>query len=261
MFESIEGRPAASLAGKVAFITGSGRGMGQAHAVLMAHRGADIVVHDVNKDWAEETGEKVRAIGRKALVFVEDVADIEAMAAHAKRAESELGRIDILVNNAGVGGERTGIEGVEPDFFDRLFGIHVRGHFFLTKAVVPGMKARKYGRILNVSSMWSMTGHHYGATYTAMKSALLGLTKSWAKEFAPHNITVNAIAPGGVWSQMAIEKEGLESFTARSKTTPLGRFAKLEENAALVAFLCSDEGAFITGQTIGPNGGHAIVGI
>ena len=261
MFESIDGRPAASLDGKVAFITGSGRGMGRAHAVLMANRGADIAVHDVNRDWAEDTGELVRAAGRKAVVFVEDVADIEAMAGHARAAEAELGRIDILVNNAGVGGERTGIEGVEPVFFDRLFNIHLRGHFFLTQAVVPGMKARNYGRILNVSSMWAMTGHHYGATYTAMKSALLGLTKAWAKEFAPHNITVNAIAPGGVWSQMAIEKEGLESFTARSKKTPIGRFAELDENAALVAFLCSDEAAFITGQTIAPNGGQAIVGI
>ncbi|MDA0701951.1 MAG: SDR family oxidoreductase [Proteobacteria bacterium] len=261
MFESIEGRPAASLEGKVAFITGSGRGMGQAHALLMAHRGADIVIHDVNKDWAEETGEKVRATGRKALVFVEDVADVKAMAENAKRAESEMGRIDILVNNAGIGGERTGIEGVEEDFFDRMFNIHVRGHFFLTKAVVPGMKERKYGRILNVSSMWVMMGHHYGATYTAAKSALLGLTKSWAKEFAPWGITVNAIAPGGVMSQMAIEKDGLEAVMARAKTVPLGRFAELDENAALVAFLCSDEAAFITGQTIGPNGGQAIVGI
>jgi 3-oxoacyl-[acyl-carrier protein] reductase len=263
VFESIDGRPAASLEGKVAFITGSGRGMGRANAILMANRGADIAVHDVNKDWAEETGELVRATGRRALVFVEDVADISAMAGHAKAAEAELGRIDILVNNAGVGAERAGIETIEPDFFDRMFNVHVRGHFFLSKAVVPGMKERNYGRILNVSSMWAMTGSHphYGSTYTAAKSALLGLTKSWAKEFAPHHITVNAIAPGGVMSQMAVEKDGLEAVQTRAKTVPLGRFGELHEYAAVVAFLCSDEAAFITGQCIAPNGGQGIVGI
>jgi 3-oxoacyl-[acyl-carrier protein] reductase len=263
MYESIEGRPAASLAGKVAFITGSGRGMGRAHAVLMAHRGADIVVHDINKDWAEETAELVRGTGQRALVIIEDVADVEAMAEHVKVTEAEFGHVDILVNNGGVPGEREGIEMIEPEFFDRMFNVHVRGHFFLTKAVVPGMKERNYGRIVNISSMWAMTGSNpkYGSTYTAAKSALLGLTKSWAKEFAPHNITVNAVAPGGVMTQMAIEKDGLEAVMARAQTVPLGRFGDADEYAAVVAFLCSDEAAFITGQTISPNGGWAIVGI
>jgi NAD(P)-dependent dehydrogenase (short-subunit alcohol dehydrogenase family) len=247
--------------GRVAFITGSGRGMGQGHAVIMAGRGADIVVHDINAEWAAETVELVRAQGRKTHTIVADITDTAAMTAHTAEAEAALGRIDILVNNAGIGAERTGIEGVDEEFLDRMLGIHVKGSFFVTKAVVPGMKARRYGKIVNVSSMWSLTGHEYGSTYMAAKSALLALTKAWAKEFAPWGICVNAIAPAGVMTKMALEKEGLEAFTARATKMPFGRFATVEENSALVSFLCSHEADFITGQVIAPTGGQAIVGI
>ena len=246
--------------GRVAFITGSGRGMGRGHAVMMAQRGADIIIHDINAEWAAETAALVQAEGRRAHVIVEDIADTTAMAAHAATAEAALGRIDILVNNAGIGAERTGIEGVDEDFLTRMLDIHVKGSFFVTKAVVPGMKARRYGKIVNVSSMWSLTGHEYGSTYMAAKSALLAFTKAWAREFAPWGINVNAIAPAGVMTQMAVEKEGLEAFTARAKKMPFGRFATVEENAALVAFLCSHEAGFITGQVIAPTGGQAVVG-
>lgn len=249
------------LDGKVALITGSGRGMGRAHALEMAGRGADIMVHDLKKAEADETVELVRAKGQRAIVSYADVADADAMAAFAAEGEKAFGHIDILVNNAGIGAERTGIEEVTPEWFQRMFDIHVKGTFFTTKAVVPGMKKRKQGKILNVSSMWAMTGYHYGATYTAAKAAILGLTKAWAKELAPWNICVNAVAPGSVYSQMVIERDGLEAAQKRWDLIPLKRPAQPEEIAYSVAFLCSPESDFITGQVLSQNGGAAIVGI
>jgi 3-oxoacyl-[acyl-carrier protein] reductase len=249
------------LAGKVALITGSGRGMGRSHALIMAGRGADIVVHDVLKEEADKTAEDVRAMGRCAFVSYADVSDVAAMREAVKEAEAELGGIDILVNNAGIGGERTGIEGVDEAFFQRMYDVHVKGTFFATQAVIPGMKERGWGKIVNISSMWASTGHPTGATYIAAKGAILGLTKSWALEFAPWNITVNAVTPGGVITQMVLEKGGMDYVREASKKVPLGRYAEVEEMSYPVVFLCSPESDFITGQVIGPNGGQSIVGI
>ena len=250
-----------ALDGKVALITGSGRGMGRAHAVLLAERGADIMVHDLRKEEADETADLVRQKGRRVLVSNADVADTAAMRDYVRRGEKELGRIDILVNNAGIGAERRGIEGVTLEWWQRMLDIHVKGSFFTTQAVVPGMKARKSGKILNVSSMWSMTGNPYGASYIAAKSALLGLTRAWALELAPWNICVNAVAPGSIYSQMVIERDGLEAAQKRWDLIPLKRPAQPEEIAYSVAFLCSGESDFITGQVLSQNGGFAIVGI
>ena len=250
-----------ALDGKVAFITGSGRGMGRAHALELAGRGADIMVHDLRIAEVDETAEMVRAKGRRAIVSHADVGDVRAMSDFAARGERELGRIDILVNNAGIGAERTGIEEVTPEWFQTMLDIHVKGTFFTTQAVVPGMKKRKAGKILNVSSMWAMTGNPYGATYIAAKAAVLGLTKAWAKEFAPYNICVNAIAPGSIYSQMVIERDGLEAAKKRWELIPLKRPAQPEEISYSVAFLCSAESDFITGQVLSQNGGFAIVGI
>ena len=251
----------ASLDGKVALITGSGRGMGRVQAVVMAARSADIVVTDINGDGAAETREMVRANGREAMVCVTDVADPKGMSEAVAEAERRFGHIDILVNNAGIGAERTGIEGVGEEWFQRTFDIHVKGTFFTTQAVVPGMKSRRSGSIINVSSIWAMTGHEFGSTYTGAKAAILGLTKAWAKELAPYNICVNAIAPGGVTSPMAIEKDGMDAVRQRMKEVPLGRWAAPEEIAYSVAVLASSEAHFITGQVISQSGDQTIVGI
>lgn len=249
------------LAGKVALITGSGRGMGRAHALVMAGRGADIVIHDILRDEAVKTAEDVRALGRKTFVSHADVSDVAAMKETVAQAEAELGGIEILVNNAGITSERTGIEGVDEAFFQRMYDVHVKGTFFTTQAVVPGMKARGRGKIVNVSSMWASTGHATGATYIAAKGAVLGLTKAWALEFAPWKITVNAITPGGVITDMVMAKGGMDYVRKAAKNVPLGRYAEIEEMAYSAAFLASPESDFITGQVIGPNGGQSIVGI
>lgn len=247
--------------GKVALITGSGRGMGQSHAVLLAERGADIIVHDINEEWAEETGRLVRAKGRRALVACADITKPAAMAEVVRRGEAEFGKIDILINNAGVAAERFGIEEISEDWYERMFGVHVKGTLFTTQAVVPGMKQRRSGKIVNISSIWGMTGYRFGSTYCGAKAAILGFTKSWAKELAPWNICVNSVAPGAVKSKMQVEVDSSADMERYRAQIPLGRYAELEEMSYAVLFLASGESNFITGQVLSPNGGDTIVGI
>lgn len=250
-----------TLEGKVALITGSGRGMGQAHAVLLAEHGADIIVHDIVPERVRETAALVRSQGRQALEAVVDVADPRAMAGLVERAERALGHIDILVNNAGIGADRALVEDIDETMYDRMFAIHVKGSFFTTRAVVPGMRRRKSGAIVNVSSIWGQVGHHFGSTYCAAKAALLGFTKAWAREFAPDRITVNAIAPGGVTSPMAIEKDGIEAVRQRMAKVPLGRWAEPDEISHAVLYFVSPKASFVTGQVLNLSGGETIVGI
>lgn len=248
-----------SLEDRVAWITGSGRGMGRAHAELMASRGADIVVHDVLREEAEQTAEQVRASGRRAIVSTDDIRDAGAMRELVARAEKELGPVDILVNNAGVG-EHATIEEITPGMYQRMVDIHVRGSFFCGQAVIAGMKERKYGRIINISSIWGMNGHHTASHYCAAKTALLGLTKAWAKELAPWNILVNAVCPGGVLTEMPIRVQGMEKIREKEKRVPVGRWAAPEEISYAVAYFAAPTGDFVTGQAISPNGGETIVG-
>ena len=259
MSQTAPGR-AASLSGKVAMITGSGAGMGRAHALLMAERGADVVVQDIDAEGAEQTAEGVRERGRRALVMAYDVADTARSRAAVGEIVDALGSLDILVNNAGLGGQGKRFEDIDEALFARLLGVHLTGHFFLTQAAVPHMKARRAGKIINISSRWAMTGAAEAPHYIACKSALLGLTKSWALELAPWNIQVNAVAPGGVWTDMVLKSRGEAFIREQAAKVPLGRWAQPEEYAGAVCFLASAEADFITGQTLSPNGGASIVG-
>jgi 3-oxoacyl-[acyl-carrier protein] reductase len=245
--------------GKVALITGSGRGMGLVDAELMAREGAKVVIHDIDTKLAAAGAERVRGAGAEVFAITADIADIAAMQARIAEAEEHFGRIDILVNNAGnaVGGT---LEEIDEAAYDAVMNVHVKGSFFATQAVVPGMKRRKEGAIVNISSIWGMTGHHYDSNYCAAKAALLGLTKAWAKELAPWNIRVNAVAPGCVLTEMTIHK-GQAYIDDRAKLIPLGRWAEPEEMSQAVVFLASPEASFVTGQCISPNGGDTIVGI
>ena len=249
----------AMLRGKVALVTGSGRGMGRGHAAILAQHGADVVVHDIVPERVAESAGIVRQHGRRVIEAVADVADPSAMARLVKQVEAELGPISILVNNAGIGADRAVTEAIDEAMFDRMFDIHVKGTFFTTRAVLPGMKSLGSGAIVNISSIWGMVGHHFGSTYCAAKAAILGFTKSWAKELAPHRITVNAIAPGGVTSPMAIEKDGIDAVRERMAKVPLGRWAEPEEIAQGMLYLVT--AGFVTGQVLSLNGGDTIVGI
>jgi len=248
----------ASLEGRVVMITGAGSGLGQAEADIMSSRGADIVVHDMNPDGVEATCALVRAHGRRAHPLVNDIRDLDGLRDGIRAAEATLGPIDGLVNNAGVSGQRLAFEEIDEATFDRMLDINIKGAFFATQAVIGGMKARKWGRIVNTSSIFGLAGHRNASHYSAAKAGLLGLTKSWAREFGAWNITVNAIAPGTILTPMTDRPENVAIREARLPTIPLGRDGVPNDIAWPVAWLMSDEASYVTGQVLSPNGGLTI---
>jgi 3-oxoacyl-[acyl-carrier protein] reductase len=245
---------------KVAIITGAAQGIGLACAERLHCEGAKVALIDRALD---KTTELAVRLGERAMVLQRDLSKLEPIGATQLVDEvmQHFGRLDILVNNAGIGSEAP-LDEITEQEFDRMFAVHVKGSFFATQAVVPGMKARRTGKIINISSIWGMVGHHAASDYCGAKAALLGLTKAWARELAPWNIHVNAVAPGGVLTEMVLQQPNIETRMAdKIKLVPLGRYADPSEIAATVAFLASSEADFITGQVISPNGGQTIVGI
>lgn len=247
-----------NLAGRVAMITGGGSGIGRATALIMAGRGADIAVVDLNGAGAEETAARVRALGRRALVFAIDVSDGAAVRAAGAKTEAEWGAIDILCNNAGIASDRRPVEEVTEEFFDRQIAVHAKGALFATQAAVPGMKRRRYGKIVNTSSVNGTVGFQNCGAYNAAKGALLAMAKGWAKEFAPWNIAVNVVAPGEVMTPMPMAHDSPELMARIAEGIPLKRYAQPEEIGYAIAYLCSPEADFVTGQVLSPNGGAVI---
>ena len=249
-----------SLEGRTALVTGAGGGMGRSHAVLLAERGADVIVHDIKAAGVEETAEMVRAAGRRAHALQADMRDVPALQAGIGEAAAALRPPDILVNNAGVGGARRRIEEIDAGLFDEMFEVHVRGSVFATQAVLPAMIERRYGRIVNISSIYAMGGSALASHYAAAKAAISGFTKCWAREFAQHRITVNAVAPGFVLTEMTRGSNTEAQIRAREETMPLGRYTEPQDISYAVAWLASDETEMITGQVVSPNSGEVIVG-
>jgi 3-oxoacyl-[acyl-carrier protein] reductase len=248
------------LDGLVALVTGAGAGMGRAHALLLAERGADVVVQDINEATAADTAARVRALGRRSTYFAFDIADVPAIERMMAAVERELGGLDVLVNNAGIGGENAVIEDIDEKRFARMFDVHAKGTFFCGRGAMALMKKRGRGKIINTATRWALSGHETSSHYICAKAAILGMTKAWAKELAPHKINVNAVAPGGVWTDMVLKARGPDFIRAEAEKVPLKRWAQPEEYAYLVAFLASPQADFITGQVISPNGGATIVG-
>ncbi len=239
---------------RCALVTGGSRGIGAATAVKLAAMGCDVAItYRTQKTAAEEVAAEVERRGARAFVFQADLADLERARTVVHEAAESLGELHILVNNAGYV-QRTPWEELSLEDWDRMLRVGLTAAFVCARAAVPYMKEAGFGRIVNVSSLRALTGAPHGVHYAAAKAGLLGLTRSLALALAPHRITVNAVCPGYVATDINKEILAARGMEIRSQI-PVGRPAEPEEIAALIAFLCSDEAAYITGQTISPNGG------
>lgn len=240
---------------QTAIVTGASRGIGKAVARELADCGASVVVNfNQSREQAEEIVADIGGhLAGTAIAVQADVSQPDQAKALVERGLEEFGRIDILINNAGVNVDRT-LKKMAPEEWQQVINTDLNSAFYCTSAVLEHMIERKYGRIINMSSIVGQMGNIGQANYAAAKAGLVGFTKSAAQELARYNITVNAMCPGFIETEMvmALTDEVKEALLAK---IPLGRFGKPEEVAAFVRFLVSEEGDWITGQQFNPNGG------
>jgi len=242
------------LAGKVAVVTGGSRGIGRSVCVALAEAGAHVLVnYRANEDAARDTLRQVEAAGGSGELLQFDVADPDAVDAAIKDAAKRHGHLDILVNNAGISIDQLLLR-VSASDLETTFATNVNGALFCAKACIRTMMRAKWGRIINFSSVVGESGNAGQVVYSSSKAALLGMTRSLAREYASRGITVNAVAPGFIETDMTSELP--EAAKQRIvDQTPLGRIGRPEEVAAAVVFLASEEASYITGQVVRVNGG------
>jgi len=242
------------LTSRVAVVTGSSRGIGQATALRLAQMGADVVVnYRSDEEGAGQTRSQIEALGRRAVALRADVSQEEDVNRLFREAEQMLGAPTILVNNAGTTSDQL-ILRMPLEQFERLLTANLRSAFLCTKAALRGMMKARWGRIVNVSSISGLMGQVGQANYAASKAGLIALTKSTAREVGSRNITANAVAPGFIPTELtATVSDEFKDYYLR--LTPLARFGTAEEVASVIAFLCSPEASYVTGQTIAIDGG------
>lgn len=248
---------AQKFTGRVALVTGAGRGAGRAHARLLAARGATVVVNDIDEDVARATAAEICEAGGKAIALAADITQKVAAEALIRQTVAQLGQLDILVHNAGMIYSLTGLEATDDDNFNQLLAINVHAPLYLTRAALPALRNSKAPRVIFINSQWGQVPDGHSYAYMVSKTAQLGLMKTLAKEFVGEGILVNAITPGAILTRMVPE----EYVEGEKANIPLGRLVHPEEIAAAVAFLASDEAAFISGQVLAVNGGALVVGI
>jgi acetoacetyl-CoA reductase len=235
---------------RVAIVTGGTRGIGEAISIALKDQGVTVAANYAGND------EKARAFTERTGIksYKWDVADLDACLAGVAEVEAELGPVEIVVNNAGITRDGT-MKRMQRESWDEVMDVNLGGCFNMTKAVWDGMNARKFGRIVNIGSINGQAGQYGQVNYAAAKSGIHGFTKALAQEGARAGITVNAIAPGYIDTEMvaAVPPDVLEKIVAK---IPVGRLGKAEEIARGVTFLCSEDGGFVTGSTLSINGGQ-----
>jgi len=246
------------LTGKVALVTGSGRGIGRAIAVALAGSGASLVLNDINPESISQVKDQLAALGTKTLTLRGDVSSRTEVEAMSKVATAEFGRVDILVNNAGVV-VRKPMEDYTEDDWDRVIDTNLKGVFNFSQAVGRTMIPRRTGRIINIASIMGEVALPPRASYVTSKGGIIAFTKNLAAEWARYNINVNSVSPGWTNTEMTgkyFAQEEVRRFLL--ERVPLGRFAEPSDIANLVLFLASDYSAYITGQNIFVDGGWTI---
>jgi 2-hydroxycyclohexanecarboxyl-CoA dehydrogenase len=246
---------------RVALVTGSARGIGRAIALALAERGDAVAVADLLEAEAAETAQMIEAAGGTAIAVPLDVTDGASVEQAVSRATDELGPISVLVNNAGWDELRPFLETDEP-FWDRVIEINFKGGLRLTKAVLPGMVERGWGRIVNIGSDAGRVGSSLESVYSGAKGGVIAFTKTIAREVARTGVTANTVCPGPTDTPMLqkiVEGQGAKVIEAMTRAVPMKRLGRPEDVAAAVGFLTSDEAQYITGQTLSVSGGLTMI--
>lgn len=246
-----------TFAGRTAVVTGGSRGIGRAVCLELARGGANVALcYAGNETAAQETAAAIEALGAKALAVRCDVSDAAQAESLVRRAVEAFGTVDILVNNAGITRDGLLMRMPEADF-DAVISANLKGAFLCMKAVARLMIRRKYGRIVNLSSVVGLRGNAGQVNYAASKAGVIGMTKSLAKELASKGVTVNAVAPGFIETDMTAAMQEAARMAVQA-SIPMGRPGAAEDVAHAVAFLASEEAAYITGQVLAVDGGMAM---
>ncbi len=244
------------LEGKVAIITGSGQGIGQAISMVFAREGADIVLDDVKVSTMTKTAEEIRALGRKVLPIKADISIASDVRRMVNKSVEKFGKIDILVNNAGIM-RNAPIEQLSEDDWDAVMNVNLKGVFLCSKYVGQQMIKQKGGVIINIASIAGLNPQIHAGAYSISKAGVISLTELLAMEWATHNIRVNAICPGPTKTTLFDSYWFGESREARKKAIPMGRFGEPEEIAKVALFLASDDSSYLTGHTLVADGGSS----
>ena len=245
------------LQGKKCVVTGGARGIGRAIVLAFAREGGDVAIVDQRHELAAETAQEVSSTGAICSAFAADVSDEASATAAMRQAEAALGRIDVLVNNAGIGHSSLLVD-LSVEAWDRMIAVNLRSVFLCTRVVLPGLIGRRWGRIINTSSQLAHKGAVELTHYCAAKAGILGFTRSLAYEVAGFGITVNAICPGPIDTDLSAALS--EDWRARKRAErPLGRFGTVDEIAPTAVLLASDEGSYYTGASLNPNGGDVMI--